>query len=217
MGMNRRWNELKRRKPLIAQNRRILIVCEGEITEPKYFRYLGTQVRANLEVKVVGPVGVPWTVVSEAVRLNKEARHLAKKENDRFLLYDEIWCVFDRDDHPRVPESIARAKTNGFFVALSNPCFELWILLHFQSQNAHILRGPLKALCKQHIPNYEKDPPCETLYGRKEGALKRAAALEKWQRDADRYYENPSTGVHKLVNRIDDLAALSVIAQLKRL
>ena len=138
MGKNRRWNELRRRKPRITPNRRILIVCEGEVTEPRYFRDLGNRVRTGLEVKVVGPVGVPWTVVSEAIRLSAEARRAAKREQDRFLLYDEIWCVFDRDDHPRVNESINRAKAHGLSVALSNPCFELWILLHFQDQTAHI-------------------------------------------------------------------------------
>jgi len=69
---------------------------------------------------------VPITVVQEAVRLKREAEKAAKKQSGSFLNYDEIWCVFDIDDHQKIPQALDQAKANGISVARSNSCFELF-------------------------------------------------------------------------------------------
>jgi hypothetical protein len=50
---------------------------------------------------------------------------------------DEVWCVFDVDEHPKLAEARDQANANGIQLAVSNPCFELWLLLHFQEHRAH--------------------------------------------------------------------------------
>lgn len=76
--------------------------------------------------------GVPKTVVELAVKLKKESEGQARRRRDVNLRYDHIWCVFDIDEHPFVPEARQQARDNRIDVAVSNPCFELWLLLHFQ-------------------------------------------------------------------------------------
>jgi hypothetical protein len=44
----------------------------------------------------------------------------------------EAWCLFDRDEHGEVDTAVAEASRNGVRVAVSHPCIELWLLLHFQ-------------------------------------------------------------------------------------
>jgi hypothetical protein len=72
---------------------------------------------------------------------------------------EEVWCVFDIDEHPLIPEAKDQARANGIEMAISNPCFELWALLHFQDQRAHIEQGKVQQSRRQRMPGYEKRVP----------------------------------------------------------
>ena len=127
------------------------------------------------------------------------AAQVAKDEN---LGYDEVWCVFDIDDHPQIDDAKQQARDNGVRLAVSNPCFELWVLLHFQEQRAHISRAKLRAACRKHLPGYEKDIPTEKLSPHYDEAVIRARNLDAWQREQGRPDANPSTGVYHLTQAI---------------
>lgn len=54
---------------------------------------------------------------------------------DKYTEYDEVWCVIDVEapkPHPRLEDALKEAKQGEVNVALANPCFELWLLLHFK-------------------------------------------------------------------------------------
>src|SRR5579863_6447941 len=128
---------LRRRPPKLQPRTRVLVLCEGEVTEPKYFQAFRHEHRSRLvEVELVSDCGVPKTLVEYAVERKKQAFREAKRYSDPFLKYDEIWCVFDVDAHPHLNEAKNQARDNGLNLAISNPCFELWVLLHFQDQRA---------------------------------------------------------------------------------
>lgn len=100
----------------------ILIVCEGENTEPSYFRQF------KLSTATIKPVGEGYNTIS----LVKRAIHLAKENS-----YDQVWCVFDADPKPDNPnqtknfnDAINLADKNGFGIAYSNQAFEYWLILH---------------------------------------------------------------------------------------
>ena len=63
--------------------------------------------------------------------------------------FDEIWCVFDIDEHANVRTAISNAKDSGIEVAVSNPCVELWLLLHVEDQTAFISRRDAQRQVKQ--------------------------------------------------------------------
>ena len=52
--------------------------------------------------------------------------------------------------------AINRAKSQKIKLAITNPCFELWYLIHFQDHFAQITRDRLWNLLEKHIPDYEK-------------------------------------------------------------
>src|SRR5271156_3507691 len=135
--MARRNDRLRRRRPFREVKRRILIICEGEVTEPKYFNDLRHLTRSLIELSIE-PGGTPKTLVERAVDLKKAAARDAKRGKDENLKFDVVWCVFDVDEHPYLAEAQQQARVNGIKVAVSNPCFELWALLHFQEQHAYI-------------------------------------------------------------------------------
>ena len=60
--------------------------------------------------------------------------------------FDEIWCVFDTDAHENLPHAIEEARQSGIAVAVSNPCFELWLVLHVREQTAYIDRHDVQRL-----------------------------------------------------------------------
>ncbi len=97
-----------------------------------------------------------------------------------------------------------KKKTNNH-VATSNPCFEYWLLLHFE-ESPKITDA--KSCCneiKKHIPNYDKSLPKNKLT--KEAVLRAMERAEKRERNMANKYENSNewlsfrgtTNVHKLV------------------
>jgi hypothetical protein len=174
-------------------------VCEGSKTEPAYFHELRRAERRQVELEIV-PAGTPKTVVERAVEMQKEAIRKARK--DPFLGYDQVWCVFDIDEHPLVPDAIQQARDHKIELAISNPCFELWALLHFQDHQAHIERDRLRDICQRHMPRYGKIIPFSDLFAHIDTAINRAEELDRIHERRDTPGGNPSTGVYRLVRSI---------------
>jgi hypothetical protein len=199
----RHRGDLRRRPPSRERRRLILVVCEGKVTEPKYFRALRIHFHTRtLEIVIDDQHGTPKTLVERAVELKRQATTEAKRQRDDNLAYDEVWCVFDVDEHPLLPEARQQAQVNGISLAISNPCFELWALLHFQNQTAAEDRNKVRELLKRHIPKYDKELPAQILIPRLEKAMESARHLDHLADLAGAPGKNPSTGVYRLVERI---------------
>jgi hypothetical protein len=184
----------------------VLVCCEGKVTEPSYFnalKQMGHNSLLHVEVKPGGMA--PKTLVDFAVDLKQEAETEARRGSDDNLKYDEVWCVFDVDAHERLPDAKQKANANRIELAISNPCFELWLLLHFQDQRQHIERHQAQSACRSHMPGYQKEVPFELVYPHHQEAVDRAVALDEWQEQQGRPGGNPSTGVHLLTERIREL------------
>jgi hypothetical protein len=199
-----RRDSLKRRMPFREPLPRILVVCEGEVTEHGYFEHLGRLYRRFVRVEVDSKGGSnPKKIVERAVGLKKESDRQATAAEDENLRHNFVWCVFDVDDHHRIPDALQQARDNGIDLAISNPCFELWILLHFQDHRKDIRRKDLQSLVRKHLPGYLKDVPCDRLTPLYEHATTRASNLESWHAKQGRNeHPNPSTGVYKLTEQI---------------
>ena len=168
----------------------ILIVCEGEKTEVGYFKGLidKLEIKKTTRIRVEGHGETPLTVVDRAIN--------EKRNNIHGIEYDETWCVFDRDQHPKVPEARKKAKDNGLKVAYSCPCFEFWYLLHFeQTTKPHNkCAGVIRLLKKDYIQDYGKGKCCiDLLFPHTQTAIKNASYVRKHECD------EPSTDVDKLV------------------
>lgn len=213
-----RSDVLRRRKPRMERRDRILIVCEGRATEPGYFRSLRHELRAGpIVIKIDDESGVPKTLVERAVEMKKEAERDAKREGDSNLRYDEVWCVFDVDTHPNLPAALQQAAANRISVALSNPCFEIWILLHFRDYRAALDSSQAaKHECGEHLPRYDGHITYAELKDKYQVAVDRAKALNAWQETCGNAGGNPSTNVHKLTERLHSLGRSAFLAALDR-
>jgi hypothetical protein len=197
----RRSDELRPRYGFREPLARFLIVCEGTVTEPHYFREVRRLERGMVDLEIVSG-GVPKTLVERAVEKQRASDREATRRGNDNLRYDQVWCVFDIDEHPFVPEARQTARDNAIHVAVSNPCFELWLLLHFQDQTAHVERDRVARVCRKHMPGYDKTPDCDKLMPLLQEAIARAIQLDKWQESRDNAGGNPSTGVYQLVQQI---------------
>jgi hypothetical protein len=186
-----------RRRPAREALPRILLVCEGQNTEPGYFRHLKRIERIPIELEIVAG-GTPKTLLGRAKKKRDEAAP-SRDPNDH---YEHVWCVFDIDDHPLRAEARQQVETVGIPLAVSNPCFELWALLRFQEQNAHIHRHAVQSACRKDMPGYEKDVACDTLLPLRQGAIDRVRQLDKRHEANGKPGANPSTGVYRLVELI---------------
>ena len=122
-GMARRRPEKRfaRRGPTREPYDRVLIVCEGERTEPLYLGELADHYRlSTANFKVVGRGADPKTVV-------REAKEQLRNENSLGENFDRVYCVFDRDEHARFLEACNEARASGLMLARSWPCFEFWL------------------------------------------------------------------------------------------
>ena len=112
------------RRPARRQPRvKITIFSEGEVTEPEYLGRFAAEVGVKLVFGRKG--GKPADLVAAAIEERRRAR------GDGFAGPHVIWAVFDRDDHPDVSEARRRAAENRVEVAFSEPCFEVWALVHY--------------------------------------------------------------------------------------
>lgn len=192
-----------RRAPTSRAIRRIAVFAEGEKTEPGYLTHWHRAYRDRVQVDIKGGLGTPMTVVDHAVCQKRHESREAKRGRGRAS--DEYWCVFDTDQHPNVGLAINKAQTNGINVALSNPCIELWFILHFQDQTAHIERSDAQAVSKEllkcgKILDYAA---LEKLTEWFSEAKIRAMNLDNKHRgDGRAAGSNPSSGMWKLIDQV---------------
>ena len=172
------------------------------MTEPKYLEEFARRHRDRIRIDMGETGAVPQTLVDGARRDvdNNRTRRRAGP------LYDEIWCVFDVDEHPNVKGTIDRALRKNIKLAVSNPCFELWLVLHFQDQTAYIGRNDAQRLARQHgiIEGKEVRPEMfDQLEDRYEDARQRVRMLDrKHDGDGSPPRSNPSTGMWRLIESI---------------
>lgn len=155
----------------------VLVVTGGERTEPAYINGLA-RVR-GARVKVRSATDSPENLVRYAKRIFNADE------------YDSVWCVVDVDEFD-VDAARSEAERLGVELIVSNPCFEIWLILHFADHRGYVDNG--KACCKlltKHVPGYDKTKVDYATFD--EGvdvAIKRAKELGAG---------NPSTDMWRLV------------------
>lgn len=195
---------LPRRRPRLEPKRRFILFCEGRNTEPAYFEAIRRACRnALISVKTHGGAGVPRTIAEKAA---EEAGKNRRRKKDSFEEGDQVWAVFDRDEHPRFDEAVRLCEDKGVRVARSNPCFELWLILHEEDhdrpENRRAMQGKLKRLRPEYEIDGARTPDCADLVTRVEEAERRGEAqLLKREQGGDPY-GNPSTTVGRLTREI---------------
>lgn len=148
MGLKRRAEKSRESRKKRKTNKLILIICEGKDTETDYFENFNSKY-TKVQVKIAdksskgknrGKVTDPENLVKKAVKFKKEY-DIEEKNGDR------VWCVFDIDINynnnnavqskiSEIQKAKLKADKDKIRLGMSNPCFELWYLLHFEYTTA---------------------------------------------------------------------------------
>jgi hypothetical protein len=189
----------KRKRGKREERARFLIYTEGDVTEVLYVKGVRSDLGRGGPNIVLGPThGDPLGLVRDAIKHRDRERW----QGDSF---DQVWCVFDVEcptPHASFHDAVALAATNDIFCGITNPCFELWLILHFSDQRAWLTtaaacRHPALSSCsydpRSKSFNYET---CRGLY---EDAHARASALSTpCSASTPAHARNPWMSVHEL-------------------
>lgn len=183
------------------------IICEGINTEPEYFIQCKDHYGAGLvDLKIVPGAGVPLTIVQTAVELRQSLILIKRKSKDSFDACFRVWAVFDRDEHPHVEEALELAKANSIDVAFSDPCFEVWPLLHLIDYGSQDHRHEVQKKLSSLMPSYDHEKGAVIDYPQIKDsfttAYDRAKRLNKARIDENCPMGCPSTSVGELVMKI---------------
>lgn len=194
----------------------VLIVCEGEKTEPYYFKELRDDLQLNTaNIEITGDTGgsSPVNVVAYGLKHYKE--------------YDKVFCVFDKDRHASYQQALDMIhgkklrKEHIILTITSVPCFEFWILLHFRKTTRNFDTGP-GSICDQVIADLKSFLPQYTKGTRglylqikemRPAAIKHAREVARHGKGAGT--DHPSTQIHELVVYLMDLKKKMIIGNKK--
>lgn len=180
----------KREKGPSKRMRKVaLVICEGE-TEESYIYLLKKWYKSPIRiVSRIEGAKITQSLIDCRVR---ELKISTWDKVQTFLMYDM--------DVPEVNEKLLKCKSE---LLLSNPCFEIWLLLHAKEQKASINTDALIKELKKSASvwkNYTKSTFTETqqafLKSNTGTAIERAKQLEEFQ--------NPSTTIYKLIEVLNN-------------
>ena len=190
---------------------RILIVCEGEKTEPNYFKSFDQMQYGSVVYNIECEGGKINTVqvVDKAIELRNKAISSGSP-------YDTVWAVFDKDDFPvsAFNAAIIKAEQHGIGCAWSNEAFELWYVFHFVNRVTAMSREEYKKAISKHVnesstytekakytyrKNDLKSHMIMTICGDETRAIRYAQSQDDSFDDTRYATHNPCTTVYKLV------------------
>ena len=198
-------NAFKRSEAQRLQYARVLIVTEGEATEPRYIRDLIKHKKLHATSVIVD-----GQCASDPMGVFRHARKLYDAAKGREEKFDRVYCVFDKDGHANYRDAldaIYRVIPKGVYHAINSvPCFEYWVLLHFTDSTKPYQAPGGQSSCelvvkdiKKQNSKYEKGMP--ELYQFLEGKTEDAIKHSKKSLDAAETAgtDNPTTRMHLLV------------------
>lgn len=205
-------NRIRRPEPSRGTKKAILIAVEDQKSARYYFERFRDAMRKSRVVVIADHIGSsPKSVIEAAKRENAERTKLvALGEEDKF---EEIWVVFDTEG----PQNVVRRKAAqhavdqalqlGFKLAVSNPCFEYWFILHYDYYVNQLADGSAarKRLEKCLKKKYKKgDCLFEQTYPLIQKAIANSEKVwsERHGRNAHPCDCHPSTQVHDLAKTL---------------
>src|SRR5262249_30283083 len=143
-------SQYARRAPAREPYDYILIVCEGGKSEPNYFRRLRKLCNlSNANVLITSADGTDPVSIVKYAQANYDD-------------HDKVYCVFDRDGHANYNDALRMisesdlGRTGKLTAITSVPCFEIWILLHFQYTTAPFNNVGGRSACERVIGEVRK-------------------------------------------------------------
>ena len=162
------------------------VFCEGE-SEVAYISHLRSQYRVPIQI-----IAKKSDSNISAHYINNCKREYVLTTNDKTFLMFDLDVVGMLEHLQTIPDAI---------LLLSNPCIELWYLLHFEECHAELNQDKCIKKLKKHLSHYEKGSLSlnerQQLSEKTIDATTKAKALD--------LYHNPSTTIYRIIDLLDRL------------
>jgi RloB-like protein len=148
----------------------IVLAVEGEHTEEQYFKPLRN---GKIDLEILS------TENGFSAPQHIEERMDSFLATNRGLVGGEFWLVLDVDRHHALQEVCAQAVQKGYRLAVSNPCFELWLWLHLEEVDNNLKTcSQLETALRSRLGGYNKSNlPVADFHSNISTAIERAKAL----------------------------------------
>lgn len=197
----RKPRPLDRSETHVRDTNLIIIATEGEKTEPRYFTMNCFKENKKIQVQVIPAIDGKSSPLDVLDRLHEFAKEYQFGEGDQF------WLVIDKDRWPNTQlyELIELCQDQNYQIALSNPCFELWLLLHFRKVDelelgATTSCGDTKELLKAQLKHADGGSYDSTYSKWIPHALNEAPELDI--HPSSPFPDCPGTRVYRLVEQL---------------
>lgn len=161
------------------------VFCEGK-SEEAYVKYLRSKYRLPIEID---PNVAGLSISKQHISNYKKGKDVDPKLDKDFLMYD-----LDRDD------ILPRLQTIGSAIIIaSNPCIELWYLLHCKNQTSELTSNQCNETLSRYIKTYDKGTLCPELLLRLGKHL--ADARHRAQKLTP--LSNPSTNMYRFLDELE--------------
>lgn len=201
--MRPRRHQAKSLKRVIGRRRElrtVVVFCEGKNSEPDYINGLKRlpEIVENtaLNLELHPKQGVPLTLVRMAVERKADPE------------VDECWCIFDVEwpqRHPNLAEARQLAQAHDIRLAISNPCFELWLILHHREISHFLSTADAEKLSRGLDGRSGKHIDGARYVSLRKLAAGRAERLEqRHTRNGTAFpKDNPSSGMHHFLRAVE--------------
>lgn len=197
-----------------------ILSYEGTVSEKKYFNdFRGSKYFNDSGLIEIVPLKKEENTGTDPLSV----KNLLKKakSNYRFNKTDEFWLIIDRDHWETMHKInfdklvIDCKKENNFFLAMSNPCFEIWLIMHLkditdynEQEISKLLENKSESRKKNHIDvvlgdlqgrGYNKKPNPDIFLPLIKTAIERAKKLDN---EKESYPKKIGSHVYKLIEKL---------------
>ncbi|NLX95321.1 MAG: RloB domain-containing protein [Rhodopirellula sp.] len=208
--MPRKKRPLDRDMGVVRDASLVIIACEDTYAVKQYFARFHTR---KVQFHVLATEGGRSSPKDVLARLDAAKNDYATEDGDSF------WVCMDTDhwveaNHIRNLRDVLRqCRQKGYEVAISNPCFELWLLLHFEeyTQTTEVPCSDVADALRQAAGSYRKDA-CDRLAiepSQVDVAVARAKAMDRGLEDVLPSY--PVTRVYRLLELLKERDAIRLL------
>lgn len=214
--MPREREDFFRESNTTEKERIVILAFEGNDTERIYFEEFKESDRFNKELICLHLLERPKSDTNSAPNhvFNKLKREA--KDEYNFGKNDELWMIIDTDRWKNIPQITQEChRLENMFIAVSNPCFEFWLLLHikdlhdytedrlrkiFENKKVTKNRNYVEREIIKILGSYNKtNPQPERFIPYLDKAVKQAKALDNPQED---FPSKLGSHIYKLVEKI---------------
>lgn len=186
----------------------VVVATEDTHAAPQYLHALqqqGIVDQSRVRILVLATEDGRSALAHLLERLDEHQRSL-----DQRLDQDEFWAVFDVDHHrdAELAEAATKASQKGYRLAGTNPCFELWLLLHetddVSNVTTHAQDSKAAQRCESELRRvlgrYNKTRIDAARITRE--SVDQAIARARRMDDGSAWPSSVGTHVHRLIERL---------------